>query len=173
MTLHFTSTLIVFLQSNIHLFLFSLLLQLLFLLLWLRMFSNFPFFLATSNANLKPGGSLKWKKRLVQYIRLSVPLIKVLKIVRLISLLPDMPRLSSPRQLDLFSFLNLCILSSVLWVALLPHLPPLLTFSIVSLLGVSIGFCLILEIPLFSLPAKSLALQSQRLPVRAPPSHVP
>ena len=57
---------------------------------------NFPFLLAASNANLKPGGLLKWKKQLVKYVRLSLPLIEVMKIVGLTSPLIDVLRLSWP-----------------------------------------------------------------------------
>ena len=63
--------------------------------------------------------------------KILLPLIEVTKIVRLTSLLPDMPRLSSPRSrlkhgrrhafLSL-SLLNLCILSFVL--SLTPLSPP-------------------------------------------------
>ena len=56
-----------------------------------------PFLFATSNANLKPDGPLKWMKRLVKDVRLLPPLTEVMKIVKLTSLLAHMPRLSSPR----------------------------------------------------------------------------
>ena len=59
--------------------------------------AKFPFLLTAPNAILKPGGPLKWKKRLVIEVRLSLQLTEVMKIARLISPLPDMPRLSSPR----------------------------------------------------------------------------
>ena len=49
---------------------------------------NLSFLSAVSNANIKLGGPLKWKKRLVKDERLSLPLIKVMKIVRLTSPLP-------------------------------------------------------------------------------------
>ena len=63
--------------------------------------------------------------------------MEAMKIVRLTSLLPNMPRLSSPnprlrygRRLAHLSVqmltLNLCILSFVLSLAFLPHLSPLL-----------------------------------------------
>ena len=58
---------------------------------------NFLFLLAASNALLKLGGSLKCKKRLAKDVRLSLQLTEVMKIVRLISLLPEVLRLSSPR----------------------------------------------------------------------------
>ena len=43
---------------------------------------NLPFFLAASNANLKFGGPLKWKKRLVKEVSFLLPLTEVMKIVR-------------------------------------------------------------------------------------------
>ena len=55
--------------------------------------TNLLFLSGASNANLKPGGPLKWKKRLVKYVRLSLSLTEVMKIMRLTSVLP---RLSSP-----------------------------------------------------------------------------
>ena len=72
MSLPFTSTLIVLLHSNTHLFLFpELLLSLLF---WHCVRPNFSFLSAASNDNLKPGDFLKWKKRLVKDIRIFLPL---------------------------------------------------------------------------------------------------
>ena len=78
--------------------------------------------------------------------RFSLPLTKVMKIARPTSPLLDVHRLSSPRprlrhgrRLALFSrpnlTLNLCALFFALFVDLLPHLPPLLTSSIVPFLG--------------------------------------
>ena len=58
---------------------------------------NLPFLSAASNALLKPGGLLRWKKRLVKDARLSLPLTEVMKIARLTSPLLDAPRQSSPR----------------------------------------------------------------------------
>ena len=58
---------------------------------------NFPFFSAASYAFIKPGGLLRWKKRLVKDARLSLPLTEVMKIARLTSPLLDVPRQSSPR----------------------------------------------------------------------------
>ena len=55
---------------------------------------NFPFLLAVSNANLKPGCLLKW---LVKDVTFLLPLVEVMKIIRLTSLLPNMLHLSSPR----------------------------------------------------------------------------
>ena len=100
---------------------------------------NPPFLSAASNALLKPGGLLRWKKRLVKDARLLPPLTEVMKIDRLTSLLLDAPRQSLPRprlrhgrRLALLSHLdltlNLCTLFFVLSLALLPRLPPLLTF---------------------------------------------
>ena len=106
--------------------------------------AKFSFLSSTSNSNLKPGGPLKWKKRLVKDARLSLPLTEVVKIVSLTSPLPDMPRLSSPRprlghgrRLALLSHLNLtlnlCTLYFVLSLALLLHLFSVLTFPTVFL----------------------------------------
>ena len=58
---------------------------------------NLPFLSATSNALLKPGGLLRWNKRLVKDARLLLPLTEVMKIDRLTSLLLDAPRQSLPR----------------------------------------------------------------------------
>ena len=57
---------------------------------------NFPFRLAASYANLKPGDLLKWKMRLAKDVRLLLPLIEEVKTVELTSLPPDTARLSSP-----------------------------------------------------------------------------
>ena len=83
------------LQRNTCLFLFPLLL--LSLLLWHLMQPNFPFLSAASNAILKPGGLLRWNKRLVKDTRLLLPLTEVMKIARLTSPLLDAPRQSLPR----------------------------------------------------------------------------
>ena len=58
---------------------------------------NLPFLSAASNAILKPGGLLRWKKRLVKDARLSLLLTEVMKIDRLTYPLLDAPRQSSPR----------------------------------------------------------------------------
>ena len=58
---------------------------------------NLPFLSAASNALLKPGGLLRWKKRLVKDVRLSLPLTEVMKIARLTYPLLDAPRQSSLR----------------------------------------------------------------------------
>ena len=55
---------------------------------------NLPVLSAASNALLKPGGLLKWKKRLVKDARLLLPLTDVMKIARLTSPLLDAPRQS-------------------------------------------------------------------------------
>ena len=107
---------------------------------------NFPFLSAASNAILKPGGLLRWKKRLVKDARLSLPLTKMMKIARLTSPLFDAPRQSSPRprrrhgrRLALLFHLNLTLnlytLFFALSLALLPRLLPLLTFLTVLLPG--------------------------------------
>ena len=128
-------------QKIIGLFLFALLLLSLFL--WHCMRPNCPFLSTASNANLKPDGLLKWKMWLVKNVRLLLPLIGVMKIVRLTSLLLDMPRLSPPqpkltydRRHALLSLPNLCILFFVLSLALPPpYLPPPLTSPTVPLPG--------------------------------------
>ena len=107
--------------------------------------SNLPFLLAASNALLKPGGLLRWKKRLVKDARLSLALTEVIKIARLTSPLLHAPRQSSPwprlrhgRRLALFHpnlTLNLFTLFFALLLALLPRLPPLLTFLTALLPG--------------------------------------
>ena len=97
---------------------------------------NLPFLSAASNALLKPGGLLRWKKWLVKDPRLLLPLTKVIKIARLTSPLLDTPRQSSPRprhgrRLALLFHpnltLNLYTLFFALSLAHLPRLPPLLT----------------------------------------------
>ena len=98
--------------------------------------------LAASNALLKPGGLLRWKKRLVKDARLSLLLTKVTKIARLTSPLLDAPRQSSPRPrlrnnrrlallFHLGLTLNLYTLFFALSLAHLPRLLPLLTFPTV------------------------------------------
>ena len=76
-----------------------------------------------------PGGLLKWKKRLVNDVRLLLPIKEVMKIVELTSLLPNMllllpprPRLRRDKGLALLSFVLLLVL-----------FPPLLTSPTVSL----------------------------------------
>ena len=75
-------------------------------------------------------------------VRLSLQLTEAMKIARLTTPLPDMPRLSSPRlrhgrQLALLSHLNLTlnlyILSFALLLASLPHFPLVLTSPTVPL----------------------------------------
>ena len=101
---------------------------------------------AASNALPKPGGLLRWKKRLGKDARLSLPLTEVMKTARLISPLLDAPRQSSPRprlrhgrQLALLFHLNLTLNLYTLFFALLlahlPHLLPLLTSPTVLLPG--------------------------------------
>ena len=142
MTLPCILTFTVLLERNTRLFLFSLLL--LSSPLWHRMRPNLPFLSAASNNILKPGGLLRWNKRLVKDARLSLPLTEVMKIARLTSPLLDVPRLFLPRsslrlgrRLTLLfcpnPTLNLYTLFSALSLALLPRLPPLLTSPIVFL----------------------------------------
>ena len=107
---------------------------------------NLPFLSAASNALLKPGGLLRWKKRLVKDARISLPLTEVMKIAKLTSPLLDVPRRSLPRPrlrhgrrlallFHLNLTLNLCTLFFALSLALLPRLPPILTFLTVLLPG--------------------------------------
>ena len=144
MTLPLILTLIVPQQRNTCLFLFLLLLLPLPLRLWMR--PKLPFLSAASNALLMPGGLLRWNKRLVKDARLSMPLTEVMKTARLTSPLLDAPRQSSPRprlrhgrRLAPFFHLNLTLnlytLFFSLSLAVLPRLPPLLTFLAVLLPG--------------------------------------
>ena len=135
---------------------------------------NLPFLSAASNAILKPGGPLKWTKRLVNDVVLSLQLTEVMKIVRLTSPLLNVlrqlsprPRLRYDRRLAFLSCpyltLNLCTLSFFLSLALF------LVFLLCSLpqlffsQGVDFGLRRLPEIPLFCLSAKGPAKQSQRL----------
>ena len=94
---------------------------------------NLPFLSAASNALLKPGGLLRWKKRLVKDARLTSPPL-------------DAPRQSSPRPrlrhgrrlallFHLGLTLNLYTLFFALSLAHLPRLPSLLTSPTVLLPG--------------------------------------
>ena len=107
---------------------------------------NLPILSATSNPLLKPGGLLRWKKRLVKDARLSLPLTEVMKIARLTSLRLDVPHQSLPRPrlrhgrrlallFHLGLTLNVCTLFFAPLLALFPCLPPLLTFLTVPLPG--------------------------------------
>ena len=129
---------------------------------------NFSFLLVASNTNLKPEGLLKWKKRLVKGVKFLKPLIEAMTIVKLTSLLPDMPRLSLPKLRlkhgKRYTYLslpnptiNLYIPSFVLPLTLLPHLPPLLTSPTAPVPGSQFQSCRLLKIPLFCFPAKGLA----------------
>ena len=142
MTLPPTLTLTVPQQRNTRLFP----MLLLSLPLWHWMWPNLPFLSAASNALLKSGGLLRWKKRLVKDARLSLLLTEAMKIARLTSPLLDAPRQSSPRPrrrhgrrlallFHLNLTLNLCTLYFALSLALLPRLPPLLTFLTVLFPG--------------------------------------
>ena len=128
--------------------------------LWLWMRPNLPFLSAASNALLKPGGLLRWKKRLVKDAGLSLPLTEVMKIARLTFPLLDVPRQSSPRPrrrhgrrpallFHLNLILNLCTLFFALSLALLPRLPPLLTSPTVLLPGNRLWFMPITWDPTF------------------------
>ena len=61
---------------------------------------NLPFLLAASNVILKPGGLLRWKKRLVKDTRLSLPLTEVMKIAKRRSGLPDPSDQKKPNQAE-------------------------------------------------------------------------
>ena len=102
------------------------------------MWPNLPFLSAASSALVKPGGLLRWKKRLVKDAGLSLLLTEVMKIAGLTSPPLDVPRRSLPRprlrhgrRLALLFHLglplNLCTLFFALSLALLPRFPPLLT----------------------------------------------
>ena len=112
---------------------------------------NLPFLSAASNAILKPGGRLRWNKRLVKDAGLSLLLSEVMKIARLTSPPLEVPRQSLPRPrlrhgrrpallFHLNLILNLCTLFFALSLALLPRLPPLLTFLTVLLPGNRLRF---------------------------------
>ena len=118
---------------------------------------NLPFLSAASNAILKHGGLLRWKVRLVNDARLSLPLTEAMKIARLTSPLNDAPRQSSSRprlrhgrRLALFfhpkQTLNLYTLFFALSLALLP---PLLTFPTVLLPGNRLRFMPLICDPTF------------------------
>ena len=134
---------------------------------------NLPFFTAALNAILKPGGLLRWNKRLVKDARLLLPLTEVMKIARLTSPLLDAPRQSLPRprlrhgrRLALLFHLgltrNLYTLFFALLLALLPRLLPLLISQTVPQ---GIGFSLhrLPEVSLFCFSAKDPTHRSQRL----------
>ena len=106
--------------------------------------SSIPF--GRTKCHPKPGGLLRWNKRLVKDARLLLPLTEAMKIARLTSPLLDAPRQSLPRprlrhgrRFALLSHLcltlNLYTLFFVLLLAHLPRLPPLLTFPTVLLPG--------------------------------------
>ena len=130
---------------------------------------NLPFLLAASNAIRKPGGLLKWKKRLVIDVKLSLQLTEVMMIARLTSLLPDVLRLASPRprirrgrRLAMLSrqylTLNLCTLSFSLSLAVLPHLSLLLTSPTVPLPGNRLRSSSITWDPTFLSPSQRLCV---------------
>ena len=111
--------------------------------------SSIPF--GRINSILKPGGLLRWKKRLVKDAGLSLLLTEVMKIARLTSPPLDVPRRSLPRPrlrhgrrpallFHLNLILNLCTLFFALLQALLPRLLPLLTFLTVLLPGNRLRF---------------------------------
>ena len=110
---------------------------------------NLPFLSAASNPLLKPGGLLRWKKRLVKDARLLLPLTEVMKIARLSSPLLDAPRQSSPkprlrhgRRLALLFHLGLTLSLYTLFFALsLALLPPLLISQLFFSQGIGFGLC--------------------------------
>ena len=127
---------------------------------------NFPFLSVASNAILKPGGRLKWKKQLVKDARLSLHLTKVMKIVRLTSPLPNVLRLSPPRPLlrhgrrlalpcHKYLTLNLYTVFFTQSLALLPSLPHFPNYFLSQ--GVGFRLCQLPEIPFFCFPAKGPA----------------
>ena len=125
---------------------------------------NLPFLSTASNALLKPGGLLRWKKQLVKDARLLLPLTEVMKIDRLTSSLLDAPRQSSPRprsrhgrQLALLFHLNLYTLSFTLSLAHLPCLLPLLTSQLFFSQGIGFGLCCLPEISLSYFSARDPA----------------
>ena len=104
------------------------------------MLPNLPFLSTASNALLKPGGLLRWNKRLMKDAGLLLPLTEVMKIDMLTSSLLDAPRQSLPRPRPRLRYgrrpallshlgliLNLCTLFFALSLVLLPCLPLLLT----------------------------------------------
>ena len=125
---------------------------------------NLPFLLAVSNANLKPGGPLKWKKRIVKDEKLSLTLTEAMKIVRLASPLSDMPRPSSPRpklrhyrQFALLSHPNLTlILRTLSFVLTLALLSPLLISPTVLLPGSLLRSSPFTKNPTFLSPSQRL-----------------
>ena len=148
------------------------------------MHPNFPFLSTASNAILKPGHLLRWKVRLVKDVGLSLQLTEMMKIARLTSPLLDAFRQSSPRprlrhgkRLALLCHPNqtpkLYTLFSALSLALLLRHPPLLTSLNVFSQGIGFGLRRLSEISLSRFSAEDPAYQSQRLPLCAPPSHVP
>ena len=86
---------------------------------------NFSYLLAASNANLKPGGPNE-EEAISERRKIFAAAHRSDKIIRLISLLPDMRRLLSPRprhgKPHAHLSLNLCILSTAQSL-LLPPLP--------------------------------------------------
>ena len=134
-----------------------------------------------ARAKLQPQAwrSAKVEEAASENVRLLLPLIEVIKIVKLASPFPDMPRLSLPRsrlrhgRRHVISIpLNLCIHFSVLLLALLP---PLLTFFTVFLPRSWLGSSPITGDPTFPFPIQKsyLGSKSQRLSFRVPPSHMP
>ena len=130
--------------------------------------TNLPFPSAVLNALLKPGGLLRWNKRLAKDARLSLPLTEKMKIARLTSPLLDVPHQSLPRPrlrhgrrpALLFHpklILNLYTLSFALSLALLPRLPPPPTSPTALLPGNRIQSMRLAEIPLFRFSVKGPA----------------
>ena len=133
--------------------------------------SSIPF--GASNALLKPGGLLRWKKRLVKDARLSLPLTEVMKIARLTSPLLDAPPQSSSRPrlrhgrrfallFHLSLTLNLYTLFFALSLAHLPRLPLLLTFLTVLLPGNRLRSMPLPEISLIRFSARGYLSELRR-----------
>ena len=125
------------------------------------MWPNLPFLSTASNATLKPGSLLRWKKRLVKDAGLSLPLTEVMKIARLTSPFLDAPRQSSPRprwrhgrRLALLFHLNPTLKLYTLFFTLLLALPPLLIPQPFFPQGIAFGLCRLPEIQLFRFSTK-------------------
>ena len=100
------------------------------------------------------------KKQLVKDVTFLLPLIEVMKIVRLKFLLPNLSRLSSPRlrhgrRLALFSHLNF-VHSVICSVAGCSSSSSLLISPGILFQSIGFGLQRLPEIPLFCLSAKGL-----------------
>ena len=130
---------------------------------------NLAFLSTASNTILKPGGPLKWKKRLVKDARFSLPLTEMMKIARPTSPLLDMHRLSSPKS-KAEAWQATCsslsrksnpksvysLLRSV--AGFFPHLPPILTAPTVPLPGSQLRSSPITRDPTFPFLSQKLCV---------------